>query len=761
MLLIRKFSAIALTGIALFFLADANAAGKKRKSGPSLPFMRVVRLDPIADRFIEPVDATQPMRVYGSNVHAELVTSLKATGNFIVLLGRDSLDRNALALTGDADPDPCSIKSAPMPSTHITARVDEISFVTGSRGGRLFYGFKRGQENPFNSGYDPDLRNEFPLRSTPGEPSWFGKTFNDQGGLHTGLDLGNEINFDLLLIGATIKRAQYNATLGLEISFRNRVGQPERRFVTSHGRGFHFDLSGHLLSSGGDFTAAIGIARDTAFFDAQKRVVKGLVDAITAEMSRVPMVTRLASNCDGSLYIAAGADYRISAGQRFYSLTQLEAGVTPTVYTVEKVFQTSSRVYISNLGAEQMGDELVSLNPNEAVPHPRGKRVGRGLAARGSDGASFQDTVQDIDAGSANLSIPNALKKFAQDYFTKMWKGLKAIATLPYRAWRYYRYDQDFKGGELWQIALKQASALANKSWAHKTIGTTSAWTKCTTTNCLGTSAVIVAVIDSGVDYNHRELRRNIFWDGVADTPGWDFISGDARPFDDHAHGTEIASVITGGGAEVVGVAPHVTVLPVKIFSPYGLTTSAALYGGFEYAVKMGAKIIVTGWTTERQSRALEEAIQLAQHEGVLVVAAAGEGGFDLGKRAIYPATYGLKYDHMLVVAGHDEKGARTRVKGFESNYGVGVDLAAPGSLIKVANPRNEYAKRSHTGLSAGYVAATAALLWSRCPKAVRRDIKEAILAGARTEAGLNGEVPDNKALFIPAAVDYIDQICK
>lgn len=742
------------------------AAGKKRKeparpTQPSGPLKRAISLDPIPSRFIELADADAPMRVYGQNIYDELIAELKATDNFVVLLGgRDKpVERQALGLrtVGDDEPDPCNFSSVAIPSTHIAARVDEISFQTGSRGNRMFYGFRRGGENPYNSGYDANLKNEFPLKKVQGQPGWFGNTFADTGDLHTGLELGHEINFELLLVGAKLKKAEYHASLGLEVQFRNRVGDPERRFVTAQGHGFYFDLSGHLNYEGVDFIGGIAVARETAFLNAFKRTIKAMVSTITSEVSRTPLLTRLASRCDGNYYVAAGANYRVGPGQRFYSLTQLDGGIKPAVVTVEQVFQTSARVRVD--GEARLGDEFVSLRADEPVPEPKPSVIG--MAARslaGGDDARLKDKFQTIDAGAANFDVPELLKQFVESYFKRLWAGIKAMVTLPYRAWRYFQYDQAYKGGEFWQVPLKRALELANRSWALKSIGAPEAWKNCQGDHCLGRREIIVAVLDSGIDYNHRELRRNIFWDGTRDTPGFDFISGDERPYDDHAHGTEVASLIAGGGAELVGVAPNVTVLPVKVFSPYGQTSSAAIYSGFQYAISMGAKIIVAAWATPRDSRALEDSIKMARDRGVLVVAAAGEGGFDLRQRPHYPASLSSRYDNVISVASHGQGFALTRLAQNESN--TGADLAAPGEGVRVARPRDKYVIRSHTGAAAGFAAGAAALVWSHCPKINGLAIKQALTDGAQIREELRGEVLENKAVFLPKAIEQINRIC-
>lgn len=749
---------------ALALPTNAGAAGKKRTKPepPQLPMKRAIELFAIQDRYIELPDPKAPVLTYGSNIYERLIGDLMRTRDFAVLVGEDSprlgLASSSLALSKPGvEPDPCIINPQPIATSQIQIRINELSFQTGSRGERMFYGFARGQENTYNAGIDERNRNEFPFRAQPESINWFENVFNDHGGLFSGLELGHEINFDILFAGAKLKHQRYHAELGLDVSFQNRHGQSEHRQISATGNGFYYDLSAHLTYYGADYSAGVMIARKAALLSAFDRTINAVVRAIGDEVSKLPLMTRYAARCQGANYIAAGADYRVPVGTRFYDRTQFNSGVTPAVVTVEQVFAHSSKVRVEGAVQPMAGDELVSLQPSESPPRVQPGVSRLALSSMSAD--QLEAVRQDINAGDVDVPLPESLGGFVESYLTRLWQGLKALVTLPYRIWRYFQFDQDYKGGELWQVDRARALDLGARSWALRQMGWGEAVKGCDGNSCLGSRGVVVAVIDSGIDYNHRELRRNIFWDGEANTPGFDFISGDTRPYDDHAHGTEIASVIGGGGAELVGVAPHTTLMAVKAFSPYGYTSSSALYAAFSYAIGHGAKIIVTGWGTQKNSRALEDAVALANANGVLVVAGAGDGGADLGRKAYFPASLGAP--NLLVVAGHSEAGALTRTPGFESNYGQGVDLAAPGQDVRVANPREQYKVRSHTGLAAGFVAGAAAWLMAQCPKASMADIKNAILSGARKLPDLKQEVVENKALYLPGAVEVIRPICK
>lgn len=748
--------------LALVFALPARAAGKKRPEPEApKPMKRAIVLDSIADRYIELPDPAAPVAKYGRNIETELAVSLQKTRDYAVLLGDElGVTSSALSII-ESPPDPCIINfGSKLPSSRISIAVNELSFVTGSRAERMLYGFTREFQNPYNAGVSEASRNEFPLRTITAEPGWFENAFADTGGLTTGMELGHEVNFDLLFLGAKLKHQAYHARLGLDVVFDNRFGPKIRRQVDSSGEGFYFDLSAHFAFQGADFMAGVLLARKTALLDAFHRTITAAVEAVSHEVGAMPFVTRLAARCGDGIFIEGGADMRVPAGQRFYDLTQLNSGVKPTVFHVEEVFSRSSRVRIVGDGY-RFGDELVSLRPGEAVPEPKpsvASMAARALASE--DGAS---TLQSIDAGKFDFDVATGLERFIESFFTRLWEGIKALFTLPYRAYRYFNYDQEYGGGELKQISVARAFELASQSWAARSIGLDAAFRGCAKSDCLGRRELIVAVIDTGVDYNHPELRRNIFWDGTREMPGFDFISGDPHPYDDHEHGTTVASVIAGGGSSLIGVAPNVTLLPIKAFSPYGLTTSAALYGAFEYAVSSGAKIIVAGWGTQRYSKALEDGVRLAEANGVLTIAAAGDGGLDLEKRPYYPAAFagalGLK--NMLVVAGYDDSGALTRAPGMYSNYGRSVDLAAPGGGVRVATPRSSYELRSSTGIAAGFVAGAAALVWSRCLKGNAALIKRALLESTRSQDALRGEIPEDRALSISQALEKIKLICK
>jgi subtilisin family serine protease len=245
-----------------------------------------------------------------------------------------------------------------------------------------------------------------------------------------------------------------------------------------------------------------------------------------------------------------------------------------------------------------------------------------------------------------------------------------------------------------------------------------------------GDKKVIVAVIDTGIDYLHEDLRDNIWIndkeipnngiddDGnglVDDYIGYDFVSNDSDPYDDNQHGTHVAGIIGAkgnNGIGTVGVNWNVSLMALKAFDDQGSGTVDAAIAAIQYAVANGARIINGSWGLDERSRALEDAIQSAADAGVLFVAAAGNNRSDAPS---YPASF----DSVLSVGATDKRDIRA----VYSNYGPTVDIAAPGDAVFSTLPENNYGYLSGTSMSAPHVAGTAALVLSRFPNYSRQEL--------------------------------------
>jgi subtilisin family serine protease len=239
-----------------------------------------------------------------------------------------------------------------------------------------------------------------------------------------------------------------------------------------------------------------------------------------------------------------------------------------------------------------------------------------------------------------------------------------------------------------------------------------------------GANDVVVAVLDTGVDLTHPDLRANLLVD-----EGYDFINDTPSPQDDESHGTAVAGIIGAVGNNhegVTGVAWRVKLLPIKALNSQGRGPDSAMVKAILYAADNGARIINISSTGTRYSAALETAVQYAQDKGALIVAAAGNSGD--GDNAInYPAAF----DGVVAVAAIDDK---DQLASFSQRQSY-VALAAPGvdvpSTAWAGAGRGLYASQSGTSIAAPHVSGAAAILWALRPDLQPDDITAALRANA------------------------------
>ncbi|MFM8788927.1 MAG: S8 family serine peptidase, partial [Chthoniobacterales bacterium] len=164
--------------------------------------------------------------------------------------------------------------------------------------------------------------------------------------------------------------------------------------------------------------------------------------------------------------------------------------------------------------------------------------------------------------------------------------------------------------------------------WHLPKVSAPSAWD--TTT---GSSAVTVAVVDSGVQANHPDLVGRVL-------AGYDFVNNDSDPADDNGHGTAVAGVAAAQGNDGIGVAGaawNVAILPVKTMNSSGSGSHSAIANGITYSADRGAKIINLSLGGTTSSSTLQNAVSYAWNKGSLLVAAAGNNG---SSTTVYPAAY-------------------------------------------------------------------------------------------------------------------------
>lgn len=256
---------------------------------------------------------------------------------------------------------------------------------------------------------------------------------------------------------------------------------------------------------------------------------------------------------------------------------------------------------------------------------------------------------------------------------------------------------------------------------------------------------VIVAVIDSGVDYNHPDLSSSIWInnmevannslddDGngfIDDILGWDFVDDDNDPMDTYSHGTHSAGIIAAEADNqrgVAGISSHARIMILRIINASGVATTADAVAAVNYASENGADVINISWGVRDPiypSRALQEAIEASE---AVVVCAAGNQGSDNDATPYYPASYEI--DHIIAVASSDQDDGLSSF----SNFGAGsVDVAAPGENIVSCRLSSSYDEGAYqfgsgTSASAACVSGLASLIKSQSPYLSNREIKAAI----------------------------------
>ena len=270
----------------------------------------------------------------------------------------------------------------------------------------------------------------------------------------------------------------------------------------------------------------------------------------------------------------------------------------------------------------------------------------------------------------------------------------------------------------------------------------------------------VVAVIDTGVDYNHADLKPNLWRNSgesglgretngvdddlngrVDDWRGWDFVGADNDPADENGHGTHVSGTIAadrGNGVGVAGIADGAAkVMPIRVLDAAGSGRVSDVIQAYAYAFKEGAKVVNLSLGSTTSSRSEHDAI--AAYPTMLFVAAAGNGGADgVGDNNDSVATYPCAYllPNVVCVAASDN---RDQLASF-SNFGAtSVDLAAPGVNIASTWPGGGYSWSSGTSMATPHVSGAAALLLDAAPQALPPDLATALMSGADASAAFTG----------------------
>jgi thermitase len=287
------------------------------------------------------------------------------------------------------------------------------------------------------------------------------------------------------------------------------------------------------------------------------------------------------------------------------------------------------------------------------------------------------------------------------------------------------------------------------EQWANKKVNAEQAWKRA---GNKGKRSVVVAVIDTGVDYRHESLAANM-------VAGYDFRENDADPYDktsaqNPGHGTHCAGSIGGSGlveGGIEGLSPEVSLMPLRFLGEDGSGDLNAGIKAIDYAIEKGAKIISASWgATVKRSQAmpLVEAVKRADDAGVIFVVAAANDGRNNDRTEVYPANAGFPNTISVAASGPNDE------KASFSNYGTKtVHLAAPGVGIMSTLPENKYGNLSGTSMATPLVSGLVALLVAQQPDLTGAQARALLqLTGAKTQI----EVACNCRVDAFAAVDTL-----
>jgi thermitase len=238
-----------------------------------------------------------------------------------------------------------------------------------------------------------------------------------------------------------------------------------------------------------------------------------------------------------------------------------------------------------------------------------------------------------------------------------------------------------------------------------------------------GDEHIVIAVVDTGVDLDHPDVRRRL-------TNGYNVIENNNFPDDDNGHGTHVAGIIaseTNNREGVAGITWYNKIMPIKSIGIEGYGTSFDIAKGIIWAVDHGADVINLSLGNYQHSSLLEVAVDYAYDHNVVLIAAAGN---ENTSQPSFPAAY----PQVLGVAAIDYTGRRAPF----SNYGDYIDVTAPGVQIASTFFNQQYAALSGTSMASPHVAGLAGLLLSVNPNLTNREIMD-IIKNTAYDLGIPG----------------------
>lgn len=226
-------------------------------------------------------------------------------------------------------------------------------------------------------------------------------------------------------------------------------------------------------------------------------------------------------------------------------------------------------------------------------------------------------------------------------------------------------------------------------------------------------SDVVIAIVDTGVNYNHVDLKANM-WKGPNGTPGTDLVNRDSDPMDDMGHGTHCAGLAAGVSNNGVGISgvmgQHSKIMAVKVLGSDGSGSVETIVNGVNWAAQNGANIISLSLGAKGQNSVFGQAVSNAVSRGVTVVMAAGNDNTKMSSSVWYsPASYAKALNGAIAVGSIMSNNQRSQFSNYSPDY---VDIGSPGSDILSTLKDGTYGKMSGTSMATPITAGAAALIY-------------------------------------------------
>jgi serine protease len=390
---------------------------------------------------------------------------------------------------------------------------------------------------------------------------------------------------------------------------------------------------------------------------------------------------------------------------------------------------------------------IVKFKPSASVASRRAvaSKVGGTIADKNGDG--LDDNLRNI--GKNGVAVVRLAKGSAVESVIATLKADPAVAYAePNFIYRISAVPNDPRFGELYGLDnTGQTGGLGDAD-----VDGPEAWD-----DSIGSSNVVIGVVDTGVDYTHPDLAANMWTnpgeiaanglddDGngvVDDVHGFNAITGSGDPFDDHFHGTHCAGTIGAVGNNGIGVAGvnwETSIVAIKFLDGGGSGTTEDAIEAIDYAVGLrnagvNLRVLSNSWGGGGFSQALLDSILAANEAGILFVAAAGNFSSNTDEFENYPSNYDSPNVVSVAATDHNDLLADF------SNFGpTTVDLGAPGVDTLSTMPGNSYGLLSGTSMATPHVAGAAALVLSGNESLTVEELKEALLVSGDPIAALDG----------------------